>query len=75
MKTAVKKSIIKSRNKFKEGRDTFLRFFIYCLAVIFYYGWKGSVWFYDTFLTEVYERGNNGIFGPGHHSWALKQNV
>jgi hypothetical protein len=53
----------------QEKLATVGRFFLVCVVLPFYYGWKALVWFYETFLTEVYASGNNGIFGPGYHSW------
>lgn len=59
------------RVRFKKPRlrDKVGRFILLCFILPFYYGWKGLVWFYDRFLTEVYDSGDNGIFGPGFHSW------
>jgi hypothetical protein len=54
---------------FKDRMATVGRFFIFCLIAPFWYGWKFINWFYTIFLTEVYESGDNGIFGPGFHSW------
>ena len=72
MKTATKIPVLNRKRKpptWKERRNLVVRFLLVCLITPFYYGWKGVVWFYETFLTEVYESGNNGIFGPGYHSW------
>ena len=72
MKTATKKPVIKWRRDpltWKDRMAWFGRFLLVSIIAPFYYGWKGLVWFYDTFLTEVYERGSNGIYGPGGYSW------
>jgi hypothetical protein len=72
MKTDIKIPHIKRKKRKttpKEKLATVGRFFLVCLLAPFYYGWKALKWFYETFLTEVYESGNNGICGPGYHSW------
>lgn len=75
MKTSVKKPIIKRKkhSKWENIKFSVLRFLVLCLVIPCYYGWKGLVWFYDMFLTEVYESGSNGVFGPGGYSWEHKR--
>ena len=72
MKTSVKIPVIKRKKRKSAPKETLAligRFLIVCIAAPIYYGWKGLRWFYDTFLTEVYERGSNGVYGPGGRSW------
>ena len=59
------------RVRFKKPRlrDKVGRFILLCFILPFYYGWKGLVWLYETLLLEIHETGNNGILGPGYHSW------
>jgi len=71
MKTDVKHSVIRKNKKTFKGTLALIGRFLLCFFVVYplFYGWKGLSWFYHTFLTEVYESGNNGIYGPGYHHW------
>jgi hypothetical protein len=59
----------KRKLTFEEIMALIGRFLLVCIIAPFYYGWKGLQWLYIVFLCETYETGNNGILGPGFHSW------
>lgn len=74
MKTAVKRKIIKQKEKTFKGTLALIgRFLLVCIIAPFYYGWKFLKWLYKTFLTEVYEKGNNDVCGPGYYSWVRRK--